>query len=79
MGNDTSSEAGNDRASAAVVQELQTLQQDLGMRTRLTELSISPDDVPLLTTEAWKQRRLLPNNIREVAVEDIRAIYTEAL
>eukprot|EP00931_Biecheleriopsis_adriatica_P005312 TRINITY_DN106838_c0_g1_i1.p1 TRINITY_DN106838_c0_g1~~TRINITY_DN106838_c0_g1_i1.p1 ORF type:complete len:400 (+),score=85.24 TRINITY_DN106838_c0_g1_i1:106-1305(+) len=68
-----------ENAAAAVVQELQALQKDLGMRTTLTQAGIVPQDVPLLTAEAMKQTRLLPNNVREVREADIHAIYTAAL
>lgn len=67
------------QASGAVVQELRVLQHDLGMKTTLTQAGIAPTDVGLLTTEAMKQTRLLPNNIREVKEDDIRAMYTQAL
>lgn len=77
----------NEEASQLVVLEIQQLLRDLGMRTRLTELhtapskphQIKPEDVPLLTTEAWKQQRLLPNNVRPVTEQDIHAIYTAAI
>jgi len=66
-------------ASAAVVQEMYALQVDCGMKTKLTEKGVKLEDLPLLTAEAMKQTRLLPNNVREVTENDIRTIYTEAM
>jgi len=79
VGGLTRDAAADERASAAVVKEIQALQLDLGMRTKLTQMGVAPDDVGLLTREAMKQTRLLPNNVREVGQEDIRAMYTDAL
>lgn len=66
-------------ASAAVVQELMQLLLDLSMKTKLSESGITSKDVDLLTREAMKQTRLLPNNVREVTEADINTMYTEAL
>jgi len=66
-------------AAQTLVSEVRKLQQDLGMPTRLTDVGLSKDDVPLLTREAMKQTRLLPNNVREIGHEDVERIYTAAL
>lgn len=66
-------------AAERVVQEIKQLQVDLGMRTKLTDMGIASKDVDLLTREAMKQTRLLPNNTREVGEGDIHAMYTAAL
>lgn len=79
VGGLTRDAAADEQASAAVVKEIQALQFDLSMRTKLTQMGVAPGDVGLLTREAMKQTRLLPNNVREVGQEDIRAMYTEAL
>lgn len=42
---------------------------------RLRELSITPDHLPMLATDAMKQTRLLGNNPRDVSEADALAIY----
>jgi len=79
IGGANGSSSENEAASAAVVHEMRALQIDCGMKTKLTEKGVKPDDLQLLTTEALKQTRLLPNNVREVTEADIRTIYTEAM
>lgn len=71
--------AADQAAAEALIRELQALLVDLKMKNKLTLMGIEATDVDLLTQEAWKQQRLLPNNVREVAIEDIKAMYTEAL
>jgi alcohol dehydrogenase class IV len=50
-----------------------------GIPTRLTAVGIAAADVDLLASESMKQTRLLPNNPREVTLEDARRLYTQAL
>jgi len=66
-------------AAAAVVREIRSLQHDLGMTTRLSQLGALPDQVPNLTSEAMRQTRLLPNNVRDISASDVQGIYTHAL
>ena len=47
-------------------------------QNRLRDVGISESDIELLATEAMKQTRLLPNNPREVLLEDARALYEQA-
>jgi alcohol dehydrogenase len=79
IGGANGSNSDNEATSAAVVREMLGLQVDCGMKTKLTEKGVKPDDLELLTSEAMKQTRLLPNNVREVTEADIRTIYTEAM
>merc|ERR1712113_323947 len=79
LGGATRDVSADARVASEVVREIQALQADLGMRTKLTQMGIAAADVPLLTREAMKQTRLLPNNVREVCEDDVRAMYTEAL
>ncbi|WP_191600360.1 iron-containing alcohol dehydrogenase [Marinomonas algicola] len=54
---------------------LQALSLDLGLEQTLREVGISESDLPTLASEAMKQIRLLVNNPKELAEEDILAIY----
>jgi len=66
--------AGDD-AAAALINEIRMLQHDLNMPTRLTQVGLSKEDIPLLAREAMKQTRLLPNNVREIHYDDAEQIY----
>lgn len=63
----------------ALVAYLGSLAGDLGLPTRLSEVGISADDIPLLAADAMKQTRLLVNNPRDVSESDAAQIYEEAL
>ncbi len=52
---------------------------DLGMQTKLTEVGVSHNNLPMLAEDAMKQQRLLINNPREMTYEAARAIYEKAL
>ena len=52
---------------------------ELEIPTTLPEVGIAAEDGELLATEALKQTRLLPNNPREVTLDDARALYTAAM
>ena len=49
------------------------------MKSKLTEVGVNHNDLPLLAEDSMKQTRLLVNNPREVTYEDSLAIYTAAL
>jgi len=55
------------------------LSRDIELKTRLTEVGITENDVPLLASDAMKQERLLINNPREVTLEDAAMMYSQAL
>lgn len=52
---------------------------DLGIETRLTQVGISSGDIQLIARQAMQQTRLLPNNPREVRLEDAERLYAMAL
>ena len=54
------------------------LAKDLGVATQLREVGIKESDLELLSTEAMKQTRLLPNNIAEVDLVAARSLYEHA-
>ena len=56
----------------------EALIDDLGIESRLRQVGISHNQLPMLAEEAMKQQRLLVNNPREVAYEDALAIYERA-
>lgn len=45
----------------------------------LTEVGIEHGDIDRLASEAMKQTRLLPNNPREVTLQDAVALYSAAM
>lgn len=56
-----------------------TLGPELGMRSRLSELGVNHNHLPMLAEDAMKQERLLINNPREMTLDAARAIYAKAL
>lgn len=51
----------------------------LGMQSRLRDVGVNHNHLPMLAEDAMKQTRLLVNNPREVTYDDALAIYTQAL
>ncbi|MDR5799118.1 MULTISPECIES: iron-containing alcohol dehydrogenase [Caballeronia] len=60
------------------VRELAALTSELGLPTRLRDVGIPEDSLPMLASDAMKQTRLLVNNPREVTEQDALAIYQSA-
>ncbi|AFK52386.1 iron-containing alcohol dehydrogenase [Tistrella mobilis] len=72
--------AGGDKAvSARFADALAGLTEELGLETRLAQVGVGHNHLPLLAEDAMKQTRLLVNNPREVTLDDARAIYEAAL
>lgn len=57
----------------------EALASDLGIETTLREVGIGADNLDTLAEQALLQVRLLPNNPREVLLEDAKALYAAAL
>ena len=51
----------------------------IGLKTRLSEVGVSHNNIPMLAEDAMKQQRLLVNNPREVTQADAAAIYEAVL
>ena len=64
---------------SGLIEGLLGLGPALGMRTRLSELGISHNHLPMLAEDAMKQTRLLVNNPREMTREAALNIYERAL
>lgn len=73
--------AGQPAAARAegLVDGLGRLARDLGMPTRLSEVGVSHNHLPMLAEDAMKQTRLLVNNPREMTYAAALAIYETAL
>jgi alcohol dehydrogenase class IV len=73
--------AGNAAATRArgLVDGLKALGPELGMQTRLGEVGVSHNHLPMLAEDAMKQTRLLGNNPREMTYEAALRIYETAL
>lgn len=67
-----------DRASG-FVEAFKALGPDLGMQTRLSEVGVSHNNLPMLAEDAMKQTRLLVNNPREMTYAAALGIYEAAL
>ena len=61
------------------MQSLASLPQQLGLPTRLSQVGITAADIELLAEEAMQQTRLLPNNPRELLLDDALQLYEAAL
>ena len=48
------------------------------MKTKLREVGIKEEDVPMLASESMKQTRLLQNNMREVTLDLAHDLYSKA-
>ncbi len=60
------------------IEHIESLIKELGLPTRLSEMDISEDFLPILAKDAMKQMRLLINNPKEVTQEDALNIYQAA-
>ena len=71
---------GSDTARAtALIEGFKALGPELGMQSRLSELGVSHNHLPMLAEDAMKQQRLLINNPREMTLEAAQSIYEQAL
>ncbi len=52
---------------------------ELGMQSKLSEVGVNHNNLPMLAEDAMKQTRLLVNNPREMTYEAALDIYTQAL
>lgn len=65
--------------AAGFVEAFKALGPDLGMQTRLSEVGVSHNNLPMLAEDAMKQTRLLVNNPREMTYDAALDIYEAAL
>ena len=63
----------------AMIEGIAALIAEIGLETRLGQVGISHNHVPMLAEDAMKQTRLLVNNPREVGYDDAVKIYEAAL
>ena len=70
---------GSPAAVRYFVQSLASLPQQLGLPTRLSQVGVTAADIELLAEEAMQQTRLLPNNPRELLLDDALQLYEAAL
>ncbi len=70
---------GSDEArTAALIDALRTLIDDVSLPATLKEAGVSQDSLPMLAEDAMLQQRLLVNNPRDVSYDDALAIYRTA-
>jgi alcohol dehydrogenase class IV len=63
---------------AAFIDHLEALSARLGLKQRLHEVGVRPEDVAGLARDAMKQTRLLVNNPRDMNESEALAIYQAA-
>mmetsp|Transcript_21909 Transcript_21909/g.70546 ORF Transcript_21909/g.70546 Transcript_21909/m.70546 type:complete len:148 (-) Transcript_21909:224-667(-) len=66
-------------AAGAFVDHFARLPAELGLPTTLREVGVAEADIGSLAANAMLQTRLLPNNPREVHLDDAERIYRAAL
>ena len=62
----------------SLAHRLAQLAEDLGLETRLRDVGVSENQIPMLADDAMKQVRLLVNNPREMTYEAALEIYQQA-
>jgi alcohol dehydrogenase class IV len=73
-------QGGADHARAeALIDGIAHLIAEIGLETRLSQVGVSHNHVPMLAEDAMKQTRLLVNNPRAVGYDDAVRIYEAAL
>lgn len=63
----------------AMVEGFKKMGPDLGMQSKLAEVGVNHNHLPMLAEDAMKQQRLLVNNPREMTYDAALEIYTQAL
>ena len=73
--------AGKSEAEACkgMVDGFKAMGPELGMQSKLAEVGVNHNHLPMLAEDAMKQQRLLVNNPREMTYEAALDIYTQAL
>ena len=71
--------AGAADPATGMVEAFKALGPELGMQSRLSEMGVNHNHLPMLAEDAMKQERLLINNPREMTLEAAHAIYEQAL
>jgi alcohol dehydrogenase class IV len=63
----------------ALIASIEGLIADLAIDSKLQQVGISHNHLPMLAEDAMKQTRLLVNNPRELSYDDAMRIYEAAL
>lgn len=73
--------AGKSKADicSGMVEGFKAMGPQLGMQSKLSEVGVNHNHLPMLAEDAMKQTRLLVNNPREMTYEAALDIYTQAL
>lgn len=75
---DTAGKSDADKCTA-MVEGFKKMGPELGMQSKLAEVGVNHNHLPMLAEDAMKQQRLLVNNPREMTYEAALEIYTQAL
>jgi alcohol dehydrogenase class IV len=62
-----------------MIEAFKQLGPELGMKSKLSEVGVNHNHLPMLAEDAMKQTRLLVNNPREMTLDAARNIYEKAL
>jgi alcohol dehydrogenase class IV len=69
---------GSQARCAALIDRLDRLVAESGLKPRLRDHGIPEEDIPMLAREAMRQQRLLVNNPCPIEEEDARRLYEAA-
>ena len=72
-------EAGNMDAAEQVIEEIERMIPETGLKNRLSDFGIEENDLDALVEGALKQKRILSYNIRTMSREDILNVYNSVL
>ena len=71
--------ATDEEKSAAVIERMDQIVSHLDIPKKLDELGVTDANVDQLAAAGMTVQRLLVNNMREVTLEDAKAIYAQVL
>ncbi|MEO1143663.1 MAG: iron-containing alcohol dehydrogenase, partial [Pseudomonadota bacterium] len=74
---DTAGKSDSEKCDA-MVEGFKKMGPELGMQSKLAEVGVNHNHLPMLAEDAMKQQRLLVNNPREMTYEAALDIYTQA-
>lgn len=73
------SDIADSKAAEKLIEQIEEWTKELNVPQELSDFGISESDIPDLSKAAFKVRRLLDNNPKELSVEDIENIYKRLL
>jgi alcohol dehydrogenase len=63
----------------SLIDKLESLSLELGMETRLSQIGVTEENLPLMAEDSIKEARIISFNARPVNYEDALDIFRQAL